>query len=448
MNQSSQFWSAIDPRNFSQGLWRSTGWLAAGNIVIVVLALLRLPVLTRILSKDEVGMLALVAAMIPFAALLSMSGMDQAAYHYIAKGKRGAYRAALRVRLKWSLLASLMLLVCAAYWLVRDTTTLAWLFTVAAFAFPATSGMVSEYVLQAAEKFKLLFWYRTANALSSYVGFAVLLLLPLLADRVVWFSFANKFALAALQVTCAFLIIWVMRRERVPALSTEDRREMVRYGRHQTALNAIITVQTRVDAILVGWLLPLAAMADYSIALLIADQFKRLWVMYYAVRYPPLVRMPLALRRARLMFEATAAVGIFFVLAAVAGAVSWWLIPVILPADYASSRPLMLVLLGAFVAGVPGLFADVYFRSQQNERAQYVMRGIGGVSGVVLPAVLMLFFGVFGVALGRLAAAVVNSVAGTVLFLRDSDGDVGGTASVDASSEVGDEPSGDPSSDL
>jgi len=366
-------------------------------------------------------MLAVVAAVIPFAQLLSLSGLDSAAYHYIAKGHHGAYRTAIMLRLRWSFLGSLALLAAAAYWLMKDNLTLSWLFTIAAVTFPFTAAMTADYVFSSRQRFRALFWYRVAQAATSYAGVAVLLLLPLLSNAVSWFFLTNRLALAVFQ---AGVVVWLfqsLRRDGTPPLPRADRDEMVRYGKHLTGLNTITTVQTRVDALLVGLLLPLKVMADYSIALLVYDQLKRIWMVYYALRYPPLVRMPVARRRRRMVWETLLVFAIFVLLSAAAGAALWVLIPIILPVEYESSRPFILCLLGAFVAAMPGLAAEMYFRTRQDERSLYLIRGVAAVSGVIFPALFLVMWQAFGVAVGRVVASVAMSVVGCVLFFRDSD---------------------------
>ena len=402
--------------------WRDSGLLMLANIIVTALGLARVPVVTHILSKDEVGMIGVVASVLPFLQLLSLSGLDGATYHYMSKGYPTALRVNIAARLRWSTLSTLGFLVGGVYWLWAGNPILAGLFTIVALTYPVTTGLTTVAgVLGAREDFGRLFWYRIGEALTRYVGFGVLLLLPALPTRVVWFSLANNVALAALQVAVAGWLINQVCREEVPPMSPEERREMVRYGKHLTALNSISTAQTRVDALLVGWFLPLSVMADYSIAQLVYTQFKRLWAVYYAVRYPPLVRLPLARRRRRMMLEMGVVWAGFILVGLATGAGLWVLVPVILPREYSSSLPFIGWLLAAFVVSIPGFFAETYFRTRQDERSQYLLRGAAAVSGVVLPSLFILFWKAYGVVVGRFVTSLVLSVLGVLLFLKDQE---------------------------
>jgi O-antigen/teichoic acid export membrane protein len=420
MNHTPKFRPIIRPRLGIRRQWRDTGLLLTADMIVVALALGRLPIITRILAKDEVGLLAVVGVVLPFLQLLSLSGLDGAAYHYMAKGSPGAFRTNIALRLRWSLLTTLGFLVGAVYWLSAGNSTLAWLFVIAAAAFPLTTALNSASALSAREKFRTLFWYRIVHASTNYTGVAVLLLLPLLSNQVIWFSLGNKIALAGLQVGVAMWIIRRLKAENIPPLASEERRGMLSYGRHLTVLTSISTVQTRADALLVGWFLPLSVMADYSIAHIVHDQLKRIWMVYYTVRYPPLVRLSFARRRRRITVETAVMWTLFSLLALAAGLALRVLIPIVLPREYSSSLPFIYILLAAFAAGVPGFFAEMYFRTKQDERRLYIMRGVAAVSGVVLPATFIFFWGALGVAFGRLIASMTLSIVGGVLFFKDA----------------------------
>ena len=413
-------WESIRRRLTNRRFWRDSGLLMLANVIVMTLGLVRVPIITRILSKDEVGMIGVVGSILPFLQLLSLSGLDGATYHYVAKGYPAALRINIAKRLRWSILSTLGFLVAGVYWLWAGNPILAGLFTIAALTYPVTSGLTAVAgVMGAREDFGHLFWYRIGEALTRYVGFGGLLLLPALSTQVLWFSLANNVALATLQIGVAAWLINQLRREEAPPMPLEEQQAMVRYGKHLTALNSISTAQTRVDGLLIGWFLPLSVMADYSIAQLVYTQFKRLWTVYYAVRYPPLVRLPLARRRRRMVLEMGVVWAGFILVGLAAGVGLWLLVPIILPQEYGSSLPFISWLLAAFVVSIPGFFAETYFRTRQDERSQYLLRGAAAVSGVVLPSLFIIFWQAYGVVVGRFVAGLTLSILGTLLFLGD-----------------------------
>ena len=109
----------------------SGGLLLLANAIVVLLGLIRTPLVTWVLPKDEVGMIGVVAAWFPFVQLLSLTGLDTSAYHYAAKGQPGAFRVNLQYRLRWSLLSALAFLSGSVYWYSRGDPLLFWMFIIA-----------------------------------------------------------------------------------------------------------------------------------------------------------------------------------------------------------------------------------------------------------------------------------------------------------------------------
>ncbi len=411
---------AVLKRLRNRRFWRDSGLLMLANVIVLGLGVIRTPAMTWLLPKEQVGMMGVVAAWLPFLQLLSLSGLDSASYHYVAKGQPWAFVINLAYRLRWSLLSAAGFLAGAAYWWWQGEIPLAWMFVIAGVSYPVTIGLSAcSGMLGAQENFVGLFWYRLGESITDFVGFVPLLLSTWLVNQVVTFYGANQVATAVMQVGVSVWIVRQLRRSQTPSLPPEDAHEMVRYGKHLTVMNSIGVAQTRVDALLIGSFLPLSIMADYSIALLVNEQLKRLWNIYFMVRYPPLVRMPLTRRRRRLLLEGIIIWLGFIALGLILAIAAHWLIPVLLPATYTSSLGYINWLIVAFIASVPGIFAELYYRSVQDEKRLYWLRGITAFVSVTLSIVLLKPLGVFGVLLARLSSSITLSVIGIFLFWYD-----------------------------
>jgi O-antigen/teichoic acid export membrane protein len=357
---------------------------------------------------------------VPFLQLLSLSGLDSAAYHYAAKGRPWAFVEGLLLRLRWSLLAAAAFILVALYWFRSGAAPLGWMFLIAGLSFPVTYGLTaSAGMLGAQEKFTGLFWYRLGESLTDFTGFIPLALSAWWISQAITFFAANQAASALMQVGVSLWLVAGLRRSSFPPLPPEERREMVNYGKHLTALTGISVLQARTDALLVGLLLPLETMADYSIALVVTEQFKRLWGIYVSVRYPPLVRLPVPARRRRFIREGGLVWVSFTGLGILVALAAHLLVPLILPPSYASSLGYMDILIATVLVGLPGALAEQYFRTQQDQGRQYQMRVLAAAVGVAAPALLILPFGAYGAAAGRLVANLVLSVLGIWLFLRE-----------------------------
>jgi O-antigen/teichoic acid export membrane protein len=410
---------SLQRRLANRRFWRNTGLLMLANLIVMGLGLIRTPLMTWVLPKNEIGMLGVVASWLPFLQLASLSGMDSATFHYVSKGQPWTFVYALFVRFRWSLLSAIGFLVGAAYWAIRGEVTLAWLFVITGVSYPVTIGMTaSAGMLAAQERYKSLFWYRIFESLTDFTGFIPLALTAFWISKVVTFYATNQVATAIQQTGVSLFLAWQLKKLGTSHLPQEDEREFVRYSKHLTAISGISVLQARTDAFLVGAFETLDTMADYSIALLVSEQFKRLWGIYVSIRYPPLVRMPLKQRRRRFIIEGSLLTLCFFALGMIVALLAHWLIPLILPPSYARSLGYMDLLIATSVIGVPGAMAEIFFRTQQDERRQYMLRTVAAGVGVLAPLLLVFRWGAYGAATGRLIANLVFSTFGVWLFTR------------------------------
>lgn len=416
INQHLKLQKAVLSRLKNRRFWRNSGLLLLANVIVIAFGIIRTPAITWMLPKNEVGMIGVVASWLPFLQLLSLSGLDGASYHYVAKGQPWAFRVNLEHRLRWSLLSSAGYLVGAVLWARSGDGTLAWMFVIAGISYPVTIGLsATSGMLGAQERYKGLFWFRIFESLTDFAGFIPLLLSVWWVSQVVTFYASNQIATTIMLVGLSVLFWLELKRYHEP-MPLQDQKEMVSYGKHLTVMNGFGVLQTRTDSLIVGALLPLGVMADFSIALLVYEQMRRLWNVYVTVRYPPLVKLPILHRQRRVFLEGAAALLLFLGMAIGISLLSHTFIPIVLPPSYLSSLKYIDWLIFAFVFSVPGFMAEIYFRTQQDERHLYMLRGAAAVIGSVTPAILITTIGVNGIAIGRFLSAGILSAFGLYLF--------------------------------
>ncbi|OGO29787.1 MAG: hypothetical protein A2Z16_14950 [Chloroflexi bacterium RBG_16_54_18] len=363
-------------------------------------------------------MIGVVAAWFPFVQLLSLTGLDTAAYHYSAKGQPDAFRVNLQYRLRWSLLSAGAFLSGSVYWFSRGDPLLFWMFIIAGVTFPLTAGLSACVgLLSAEQRFTNLFWYRIFESLTDFSGFIPLIFSTWAVSKVITFYGTNQLATMLMQVGVTLGLLQYLRQVKTRSLPPADRTEMVRYGRHLTGISLVSVVHTRIDAFYVGIFLPLQTMADYSIALILYEQLKKLWIIYTTIRYPDLVNIPVKQRHRRFLSEGSL-VWIAFLLIGIAVVfVAFRLVPVLLPPVYKSSLIYISILTAAFVIGLPGNIAELFFRTCQDEKRQYLLRLLAAIAAVIGPLLLVNQLGGQGIAFGRLVSNLILSLAGFILFL-------------------------------
>ena len=393
--------------------------LLLANVIVTILGIIRTPIMTWILPKEEIGMIGVVVAWITFIQLSSLTGLDTSIYHYIAKGFSQAFTEGTSVRLKWSIISSILFFIVSIYWFYKGDSSLALMFVVTAISFPLTNGLSAcAGMLSAQQRFKSLFWYRIWESLTDFTGFIPLAFSAWLISRVVTFFTANMFATAIMQFGVSYVLYKQLRNQNQTKMLLDDKNEMVRYGKHLTVINSISTIQSRTDSLVVGMFLPLLTMADYSIGMLVSEQLKKLWVIYTTLRYPSFVKMNRDLRRKRFFIEGVI-IFLGFVICSIAIMIlAHIFIPIILPQSYKSSIPYIDILTASFAVSVPGIISELYFRTEQNEKRQYLIRTISAIAGIIFPLLFSFLWGGYGVAYGRLLANLSFSLVGIFIFLQ------------------------------
>jgi len=237
-------------------------------------------------------------------------------------------------------------------------------------------------------------------------------------SRVITFYAVNQICLSVLQIGVTAWLLWRLKQTNAPPVSAQDRREIMRYGKHLTGVAGISTVQSNVDRLFVSALFPLTTMADYSIAVAVQTQFKQIVSIYISMRYPPLARMPVLTRRRRMLLEGGVIWLGFLGLGVITALLAHWLVPLIFPPSYASSLVYIDWLIAITVIGTPGGLVEFFFRTEQNARQQYIMRATSAVLTIILPLILVYHWGVYGILSGRSIAILLFSIVGLWLFFH------------------------------
>ncbi len=416
-----QIRKSLERRLRNRRFWRDSSLLMLANIIGIGLGLIRTPAMTWLLPKDQVGMIGVFTSWQAFLVFLTWpSSLSAAAYHYVAKGQPAAFKVMVKQQLRASLFSILGFLASAAYWYWQGNATLAILFAAGGLTYPAAVVLgACAGMLGAQENFVALFFYRVGRHLARFSGFVFLLLSLWLFKPVITFFGVNQIALALLNGGVTLWLFWQLRQANTPPMPTEDEKEMLRYGKHLTGITAIGVARARADQLLISLFMPLEVMADYSIALLVYAQLKQLWTIYLSVRYPPLVRLEIKRRRQRIITEGIVLWFGFMILGVALALATSLLVPLLLPPSYTNSLGYINWLIAAFVMAIPGFFAMVYFRTEQDEKKQYIMQVTAAAAGVILPSVLMIPLGVYGIVIGRFSGSILLSIIGVWLSWRN-----------------------------
>lgn len=245
-------------------------WLGLGQAVSYLCAFLLAVVFARQLDQATYGNYRYVFTILATLGLFSLPGIDSVLTQAVARGMEGSFLKALKIKLRWSLLASLLSLILAGYYYffqINIQLTLA--FLIVSFFLPSFhSFSLYEALLGGKKLFKLLTYFTIIYQIISSLAIGlVLLFLPN-------FYLLVLVSLAPLVILRLFFLKAVLRQ--FPPNQKEDSKT-ISYGKHLSLINVLVTIAKYLDRLLVFNLLGPASLAVYSFAIAPVEQMKGLF---------------------------------------------------------------------------------------------------------------------------------------------------------------------------
>lgn len=383
----------------------------------MVLGLTRNTLLTNFLTKDEYGTFNYLFSWLPIVTLLALPGLRLTITQYVAKGHWEAIRLGLRRRLLFTPLPMIALVALGCIGMrTRQSDVMFSLWILTALFFPTAEVLgVIGGILTALKRFH-------HNA-AYYIGKSATFLLATGIGLWVWPGQVMTGIILFHWLLLSLLNVgfWThLRRpeaESIP-LSPAQQSQFYRFGTHMTVLNVIGQARSRVGALLLGSLVSFSSLADYAVGDLFFEQMKALWTIYQGVSYPRLITLNAHDRWKQVGREAWLATPAFAALTGAVGIGLSFVIPWLFSTKYISSLVYVWILLLAFVCSIPGGFFEMYFRVEESEQALYRIRLVSAVVGVLLPTLLLVLWGPWGVPAGRACTNLIYSVTGFTLYRR------------------------------
>lgn len=381
-------------------------YLAMAQAVGIGCAFLGSVAFTRLVSKDAYGAYSFVLAIVGVMTLFSLPGIATAVGRAAARNQDRTFVEGTRVRLRWSLLGSAILVGVGVYYYLVGSMALGKSFLVVSLFFPLFS---SSDTFRAFLHGKMLFRRSSVYATIINVGGLAVTVTAIYLSRDLFWMVVSYVAFMA-AVRSSFLIATL----RMARGNLRMDMGAIGYGKHLSLLSVVSTVASYYDSILIGAYLGFQDLAIYNIArvgeyaaiplsLLLIPAFPQMvraekaWLMAVTKRKLP-----------RLMLG-------YGVFCAAWAAALLYLIPAFYTTAYSPAIPYAQLIVVSVLLGVPGEIIMQTFKAQGLVRRMYVFGLVRVIFSVVLPTVLVTQFGLLGVVLAKVfqsaAASIVASLS-------------------------------------
>lgn len=362
------------------------------NVAALVLGFVSTILFARLLSPAEYGQYSFVLATSMLMQFLALPGMQTAISQAAAQGFDGVLRHATRVRVRFSLIGSLVLAVIGWVTWSSHGAEVAIGFVLAALAFPMTHAVDGYWHhLTGRQLFEQMARWRLAQIVVPTLSVWVALVLT---QTFLW-------ALAASFISSAVLNLWFYRQAcRQFCRNTELKPGALGYGSRLSVLGVLKSVEARVDHVLLGTFLPPEQLGWFNMGDRISDAaLKTPWTIVSQMLFPRLAEVPdKEARRRTLVWGAYLFAGFVGLLV-----MFWFLAPVVLPwllgpAHHESVR--LSQWLALIAAGsVPWSLFEVYAHARAAERSLWISRLVVTLTHLATLPMFLVWWGVTGVLL-------------------------------------------------
>lgn len=240
-------------------------WLLMVQIFSIFTGLLLYMAFANFFSPHDYGIYKYVLSIVALLGIFNLEGINTSLIRSVAKGFEGSLTVALKEKIKWSALGSLILIGICGYYFLRENIMYAVLFLIAAFFFSFYSTF-NIYVsfLNGKKEFKKRTIYFTFCQILYITGLVTALYLKANLIIIIFLYFF----LQAVGNLLAYRKVYSQKRneERDPEMSI--------YGKHLSLMGAMGTITANIDKLIIYHFLGPVELAIYTFALLPVDHIR------------------------------------------------------------------------------------------------------------------------------------------------------------------------------
>lgn len=260
----SEKWTKTDMVYLAKGGF----WISAGKVVASAASFALSVAFANLISQENYGIYKYITSAAGVLAIFALTGMENSLTRSVARGYDGSLFKALKEKIRWGFLGSIISVGLAGYYLINGNVILGASFFIAAVFLPFIDS-IAIYGAYLGGK-KLFRESSIYSAASQSLATAALIASLLLTSNIILIIFAY-FA----SYTLFRAIFFFQAVKKNPPNTSEDP-ETISYGKHLSLMNVIGGLAGQLDKILMWHFLGPVSLAIYSFALAPVNQLKTL----------------------------------------------------------------------------------------------------------------------------------------------------------------------------
>jgi len=390
------------------GFWISVGTFvtACSSFVLSIAFANLIPVTVYGIYKYIISIAAILNA-------FTLNGLDIAVTAAVSRGKEGVLRQAFTTNLWWSIPSSVVAIGGASYYFINDNSVFGIALLCIALLQPLTVSVNfgAAYLVGRRSFKELALFYTVDNIIPTLALIGVMQVSKSALVIIVTYFLSNLATTAAMY----WYVLWRFKP------NTEKDDHAITYGKHLSAMNILANVADNFDKILTFQLLGPAELAIYSFALALPSQTKLITKPLFNLIFPKFsVRPEGELRQS--MGEKT----LRFFIAGVVLATGYILVaPIAFKIFYPQyeSAVFLSQIFALSMLAVTATPMGTFISAKRKVRAQYIMNIGISIFQLASAVVGILFAGLLGLILARVATRFVGAFSAVFFYYTDRSGE-------------------------
>lgn len=381
-------------------------WLGLGQIISSGSAFLTSIAFANLLAPETYGLYKYIISITSLVGITTLSGMDSAVTQAISRGYDGVLIPAVKTKIKWGAIGSLISLIIAGYYYSQGNVILTISFCIVSVFVPFSEAFdMYNSLLWGKKIFDKQTKYNSIRKILSLVAIISTLFLTknLFIILLVYFSFLS---------IPAGLFFYKTIKEHLSNREIDG--ETLTYGKHLSLVNVIGLALGELDKILIFHYLGAVNLAIYALAVAPADQIKGLLKNVNSLAMPQFSNRTLAEIKKTIWhkIQILSLVTTLMVLVYVLFAPIFF--DLFFPKYLASihySQVIAISLIPIVVAG----FLYTSLESQKAKKELYQYNLFSNIINIIILLPLIYYFGIWGAVISRLIVRFITFVISIIL---------------------------------
>ena len=383
-------------------------WLTLGQVISTLASFLLAIAFANLLPKETYGTYKYILSLVGILGIFALPGIGTAVTQAAARGLEGSFYTGFKAKLRWGLLGSLAAVGLAGYYFFKGNYALPIPLLISAIFLPLmqASGVYGSF-LTGRKLFNIQVKY---SSLSQVISIGAMIAALFLTKNLFWL-------IAVYFVSHTFLnyFFYLLTKKKFQPNKKEDP-ETLSYGKRLSPLWVIGIVANQVDKILFFHFLGPIQLAIYSFALAPVEQAQSLFKSLGLLSLPKLSQRTIPELKKTLFTKILKSCLILIPIIGLYIFLAPYLYHLVFP-QYTSSIIYSQVFVLSLLFGPKVLLGQTLF-AHKKERELYMQSFIISGSKILLLAIFLPIYGIWGAISALLATEVISFIVLTIMFKK------------------------------